>query len=73
METPLQRAQARSEQLERDLRKSPDFQLYLLTKSHVDRARMESLLMDIPQFVLWRTLTRSVENHLRDLPVSNAG
>jgi hypothetical protein len=65
VETPLQRAQAKCEQLECDLRRSPDFQLYLLTKSRPDRARMENTLMEIPQFMLWHTLTRSVENHLR--------
>ena len=62
MKTPLERAQAKCEQLERELRRSPDFHLYLLTKSLRDRARMESVLMDIPQFALWRTLTRSVES-----------
>jgi hypothetical protein len=61
MNTPLERARAKCEQLERELGRSPDFQLYLLTKSRLDRARMESVLMEIPQFVLWRTLTRSVE------------
>jgi hypothetical protein len=61
METPLQRAEAKREQLERELRKCPDFQLYLLTNSSCGRARMESVLMKIPQFELWRTLTNSVE------------
>ena len=62
METPLERAQAKCEQLERKLKRSPDFQLYLLTKSLRDRARMENLLMEIPQFALWRKLARSVES-----------
>ena len=57
MKTPLQRAEAKREQLERELRKCPDFQLYLLTKSRRGRERMESVLMEIPQFALWRTLT----------------
>ena len=62
MKTPLEHAQAKCEQLERELRRSPDFHLYLLTKSLGDRARMESVLMEVPQFALWRTLRRSVES-----------
>lgn len=37
-ETPLDRARAKCEQLERELRKSPDFQLYLFAKSRKNRA-----------------------------------
>jgi len=73
VETPLQRALAKCQQLERELRKSPDFQLYLLTRSRLDRARMENILLEIPQFKLWHTLRRSVEHHLRDTPVSKVG
>jgi len=61
METPLERALAKCEELERELKRSPDFQLYLLTKSRSDLARMESLLMEIPKFALWLTLARSVK------------
>ena len=57
---PLDRAQARREQLERKLKKSPDFQLYLITKTPNDRARMERLLMEDPGFRLWRILTNSI-------------
>jgi hypothetical protein len=57
---PLDRAQARREQLERKLKKSPDFQLYLITKTPNDRARMERLLMEDPSFRLWRVLTNSI-------------
>jgi hypothetical protein len=57
---PLDRAQARCEQLERQLKKSPDFQLYLITKAPNDRARMERLLMEDPGFRLWRVLTNSI-------------
>ena len=57
-ETPLDRAQAKREQIERELKKCPDFQLYLATKSGRDRARMERLLMEIPTFRVWRTLTQ---------------
>ena len=64
-ETPLDRAQAKREQIERELRKCPDFQLYLLTKSRKERARMERLLMEIPNFRLWRTLGTSIEQALR--------
>jgi hypothetical protein len=64
-ETPLDRAQEKREKIERELRKCPDFQLYLLTKLRKDRARMERLLMDIPNFRLWRALGTSVEQALR--------
>ena len=64
MDTPFDRAKLKCDQLERELRRSPDFQLYLITESPSDRARMESVLMEIPQFALWRTLTKSVERAL---------
>ena len=60
-ETPLDRAQAKRERVERELKKCPDFQLYLLAKSRQDLARMERLLMQIPTFRLWRTLANSIE------------
>jgi hypothetical protein len=63
MQTPLEFMQAKCKQLERELRRSPDFQLYLL-KSRSDRVRMETVLMQIPQFALWRTLTNSAESAL---------
>jgi hypothetical protein len=43
---PLDRARVRREQLERELKKCPDFQLYLITEARGDRARMEHLLME---------------------------
>jgi hypothetical protein len=46
-------------EIEMELKKSPDFQLYLITKSRADRARMEELLMEFPTFKLWRALTSS--------------
>ena len=64
-ETPLDRAQAKREQIERELRKCPDFQLYLLTKSRKERARMGRLLMEIPNFRLWRALSTSIEREQR--------
>lgn len=45
------------EYLERQLKKSPDFHLYLLTRSRQDRARMERVLLQIPAFRRWHLLT----------------
>jgi len=59
MESSEKRALAKCEELERELKRSPDFQLYLLTQSRSDRARMERLLIEIPMFALWLTLHRS--------------
>ena len=59
-ELSLDRAHARCEQLEHKLKKSTDFQLYLITKTPNDRARMERLLMEDPGFRLWRVLTNSI-------------
>ncbi len=59
METPEKRALAKCEDLERELKRSPDFQLYLLTQLRSDRVRMERLLIEIPMFALWLTLHRS--------------
>jgi hypothetical protein len=58
--TPSRRALAKLEQIERELRKSPDFQLYLVAKSPKDRARMERMLKEIPTFRLWHLLAKSV-------------
>ncbi|MGP0094481.1 MAG: hypothetical protein ACLPKB_31730 [Xanthobacteraceae bacterium] len=58
-ETPPERACASREHIERELLKCPDFQLYLLTKAHEDRTRMERLLEQNPSFRLWRALTAS--------------
>jgi hypothetical protein len=57
---PLHRAKAKRAQVERELSKCPDFQLYLITKSVKDRTRMERLLMLNPNFRLWRALTSSI-------------
>jgi len=57
---PLDRALAKRSQLERELKKCPDFQLYLITKAANDRARMERVLMENPAFRLWRLLTNSL-------------
>ena len=42
---PIDPAWAKREELERELKKCPDFQLYLMTTSQKDRARMERLLL----------------------------
>ena len=60
VETPLERACAKLKQVERELKKLPDFQLYLIARSQ-DRARMKRLLMQIPHFRLWRILTNSAK------------
>jgi hypothetical protein len=70
METPLHRAISKRDEIELELRKSPDFQLYLITKSRKERARMEQLLMEIPQFKLWRKLAASVARAQRHMPAS---
>jgi hypothetical protein len=57
---PLDRARVKREQLERDLRKCPDFQLYLITEAPDDRARIEHLLMEDPSFKLWSLLTNAI-------------
>jgi hypothetical protein len=59
LDTPLDRAIMKRTEIEMELKKSPDFQLYLITKSRADRARMEELLMEFPTFKLWRALTSS--------------
>jgi hypothetical protein len=46
--TPLHRARLRRKELEAELKKSPDFQLYLITKARNERQRMERLLLEIP-------------------------
>jgi len=60
MSTPLARAQAKLREIEQELGKYPDFQLYLIAKADKDRARMERLLMAIPAFALWSKLRDSV-------------
>jgi len=60
MSTPLARAQARLEEIERELRKYPDFQLYLIARTREDLARMERLLINIPAFALWQKLRNSI-------------
>lgn len=60
MSTPLARAKAKLEEIERELRKHPDFQLYLLAEAQSERMRMEGLLVEIPSFRLWLKLKNSI-------------
>lgn len=60
MSTPLARAQAKIDEIERELRKCPDFQLYLIASNPQDRLRMERVLLAIPNFKLWLTLSKSI-------------
>ena len=62
---PSDRARAKLVEIERELKKSPDFQLYLIAKSHSERARMKHLLMEIPHFRLWRVLANAVKRARR--------
>jgi hypothetical protein len=65
LDTPLGRARAKCDQIEHELNKSPDLQLYQLTTSRKDRARMEQMLQQIPEFVLWHTLKKTIESSKR--------
>jgi hypothetical protein len=60
MDTPLARARAKLEEIEHQLRKDPDFQLYLLAKTEQDRTRMEASLINIPAFSMWHKLHNSM-------------
>lgn len=60
MKTPLARAQANLQELERELGKHPDFQFYLLAKTEQDRTRMEAILVSIPAFGLWYKLRNAI-------------
>jgi hypothetical protein len=60
MTTPLARAQAKLQQLERELGKHPDFQFYLLAKTKQDQTRMEAILVSIPAFELWHKLRNAI-------------
>jgi len=66
LERPLMdRAQGARERIERELRKSPDFQLFLITRSERDRARMKRVLMQHPSFRLWHELTQGLRRTAR--------
>jgi hypothetical protein len=60
MSTPLSRAPVKLEEIERELRKCPDFQLYLIAQTRQDQLRMERVLLDIPSFKLRLTLRNSI-------------
>src|SRR4051812_15441172 len=60
LRTPLDRAKLKRDAIEGELRKCPDFQLYLLTSSPKARVRMEQILLQLPNFRLWHVLTHSI-------------
>ena len=60
MTMPLGRAQAKLAEIERELKKQPDFQLYLISGHGPDGIRMERALLQIPLFKLWLTLSKSI-------------
>jgi hypothetical protein len=58
------------EEIENELKKSPDFQLYMLTAAHHDRERMERLLEKLPAFRMWRRLSQHVEGPAQTVPAT---
>ena len=60
MHTPLANTQAKLYEIERELRNHADFQLYLLSKTGLERASRERLLRAIPAFDLWLKLRNSI-------------
>jgi hypothetical protein len=46
--------------IEKELRKLPDFQLYMLTTAAHDRERMERLLAKLPAFRAWRRQSQTI-------------
>jgi len=72
MSTPLDRARAKLEQIERELTKYPEFHLFLLAKTREERRCVEALLIAIPAFDLWRKLYTSI-SATSDLSVSSTG
>ena len=60
MHTSLANTQAKLDEIERELRKYPDFQLYLLSKTGLERASREQLLRGVPGFDLWLKLRNSI-------------
>jgi hypothetical protein len=58
--TLLDRALAKRERIEGELKKHPDFQLYLIAETITDQTRMKCLLMKIPNFRLWYLLTNAI-------------
>lgn len=59
----LQLASAKVAELERELKKCPDFHLYLVTKTLRDRERMKRILLEIPIFKLWLALSDSITSN----------
>jgi hypothetical protein len=57
-------------EIEHELRKSPDVQLYMLTAARHDRERMERLLEKLPAFRMWRRLSRPIEGLTQPVPAA---
>jgi hypothetical protein len=58
------------EEIEHELKKSPDFQLYRLTAAHHDRERMARLLEKLPAFRIWRRLSQRIERPAQTVPAT---
>jgi hypothetical protein len=58
------------EEIEDELRKSPDFQLYMLTAARHDRERMERLLEKLPAFRVWRRLSQRIDAPVQLVPAT---
>ena len=60
------------EETERELKKSPDFQLYMLAAVRHDRERMERLLEKLPAFRMWRRLSQAkrIEGPAQSVPAA---
>jgi hypothetical protein len=59
------------EEIEHELNKSPDFQLYMLTAARHDRERMERLLEKLPAFRMWRRLSQHIEAPAQSVPATS--
>jgi hypothetical protein len=60
-QTVRKRPTSQQAALEHELRKLPDFQLYMVTAAPHDRERMERLLAKLPAFRAWRRLSQRTE------------
>jgi hypothetical protein len=58
------------EEIEDELRKSPDFQHYMLTAVRHDRERMERLLEKLPAFRMWRRLSQRIDAPAQLIPAA---
>jgi hypothetical protein len=58
------------EEIEDELTKSPDFQLYMLAPARRDRERMERLLEKLPAFRMWRRLSQRIDGPTQAVPAA---